>query len=216
MKNHKISLDSLALKEYPVLLDTSALIDYYTQNRDLETLTEKFAKAKECYDFFVLMKNYVQNGSNFYITSLVSNELQMGYSLPFKKSIKKIGGCKNREILELHRKRRDATKARRILDRTFQENDKILKFGGEEQSWYDILYKRNIELKEKYKISESDFDLLISGGALAKTQRTVALVSNDLGIFRARKEILNREKLWSGKFKFFIREDFLNFKKIGR
>ena len=99
MKNHKISLDSLALKEYPVLLDTSALIDYYTQNRDLETLTEKFAKAKEGYDFFVLMKNYVQNGSNFYITSLVSEELKNGYSPSFKKGIKRVRNSIWLEIL---------------------------------------------------------------------------------------------------------------------
>lgn len=215
MENHKISLDSLALKEYPVLLDTSALLDYYTQARNPETSTEKFAKAKEGYDFFVLMKNYVQNGNNFYITSLVSNELQNGYSPPFKKGIKKIGGCKNRETLILHRKRREVAKARRALDRTFQESDKILKFGKDEQSLYDLLYKRNIGLKEKYELSESDFDLLISGGVLAKTGKTIALVSNDLGIFRARKEILNREKLWPNKFKFFIREYFLDYKKIG-
>ena len=216
MKNHKISLDSLALKEYLVLLDTSVLLDYYTKNRDPETLTEKFAKAKEDYDFFVLMKNYVQNGSNFYITSLVSNELQNGYSPSFKKKIKKVGYCADHELLKLHRKRREKNKMKRILEQAFQDNNKILQFEKDEQILYDIIYNRNLGLKEKYKLSESDFDFLVSGGVLAKSGRGVALVSNDGGIFRARKDILNKEKFWPNKFKFFVREDFLGFEKRGR
>ena len=215
-ENHKISLEDLTLIEYPLLLDTSALLSYYTKNRNPETLTEKFDEAKKDYDFFVLMKNYVQNGSNFYITSLVSNELQNGYSPSFKKKIKKVGYCADHELLKLHRKRREKNKMKRILEQAFQDNNKILQFEKDEQILYDIIYNRNLGLKEKYKLSESDFDFLVSGGVLAKSGRGVALVSNDGGIFRARKDILNKEKFWPNKFKFFVREDFLGFEKRGR
>ncbi|MDP2672207.1 MAG: hypothetical protein Q8O84_00145 [Nanoarchaeota archaeon] len=216
MKNPKISLENLALKKYSVLLDTSVFLSYYSKNRNPETLTEKFAEAKEDYDFFVLMQNYVKNGSNFYITPLVSAALQNGYSPNFKKGIKEIGGCKNRELLKLHRKRRERTRAKGILERTFQENDKILQLNKDEQILYDVVYKKHIGLKEEYKLSESDFDFLISGGALAKVGRIVALVSNDGGIFRARKDILKKENICFDKFKFFVREDFLGFEKRGR
>ncbi|MEK6817728.1 MAG: hypothetical protein AABX80_02900, partial [Nanoarchaeota archaeon] len=211
MENHRMSLETLASMEYPVLLDTSVLLGYSNINRNQITLTEKFAKAKESYDFFVLMQDYVKNGSNFCITSLVSEELQNGYSFSLKKSIKKVGYCEDRKLLELHRKRRDSSKEQRILDRTFQENNKILQLRKDEQILYDLIYNGNFELKEKYKLSESNFDFLISGMVLAKANGIAALVSNDKGIFRARKDVLMKENFQFHKVKFFIRENFLSF-----
>lgn len=215
MEKNKVSLENLASAEYPVLLDTSVLLSYYTSNHNPITLSEKLVEAKERYDFFVLIQNYVKKESNFYITPLVLAELQNGFGHSFKKSIKESGSCKNRELLKLHRQRRDKFKQQGRLYNTFQENNKIFQLEKEEKILYDLIYTRNIGLKKKYQLSETNFDFLVSGAVLAEEGKTIALVSNKRGIFYARKDILEKKDFLFKRFKFFIRKDFLDFIKIG-
>jgi len=214
-KNYRVSLEGFALRKCPTLFDTSVLLNYYNRNQNPRTLTEKFAKIEEHYNFFSLMQNYIGKGSNFYITPLISEELQAGHNYSLKKNIKRMGFCRNRELLKLHRKEREGYKKQRRLVETFRDNNKILELREGEKIFYQIFYNRYIELKEKYNLSEADFDFLISGMTLARARCSVALVSNDSDIFHARKDILGEENLWFRKVKFFVRKDFLNFRKIG-
>lgn len=216
MEKYKVSLENLASAEYPVLFDTSVLLSYYTSNHNPRTLSEKFVEAKERYDFFVLIQNYIKKESNFYITPLVLAELQndrLGFC--YKKEIKKNSFFRNSELLKLHRQRRDKFKQQRRLYSTFQDNNKILKLEKEEKNIYDFIYTRNLGLKEKYKLSETNLDFLVSGAVLAEAGKVVALVSNKQGIFYARKDIMMEENLEFKKVKFFVRENFSNFIKIG-
>lgn len=212
MKNNLISLEDLALKPYPIFFDTSALLSHYASKGKPQTLTGKFNQAKELYDFSILMKDYVKNGSNFYITRSVSEELQKGVSPSIKKSIK--GYCKDREFLRLCRKRRESSKAQRSLDRTFQENNKIIQFTGNKQISYDLTYNKGLEIKEKYGLTYTIFDLLISAIDFAKTNGTVGLVSNKKDISFALRDLLKNERIRSRSVKLFVRESFLDFKKM--
>lgn len=216
MEKNKVSLENLASAEYPVLLDTSTLLGYRNSNSNPANLSEKFVEAKERYDFFVLIENYIKKESNFYITPLVLAELQNDrLGSCYKKKIKKASFCENRELLKLYRQRRDKFKQQRRLYRTFQDNNKIFQLKKEEKILYDFIYTRNIGLKKKYKLSETNFDFLVSGAVLAEEGKTIALVSNKKGIFYARKDILEKKDFLFKRFKFFVRENFLDFIKIG-
>ncbi|MBA7524775.1 hypothetical protein ES705_16917 [subsurface metagenome] len=214
-KNYRVSLEGLALRKCPVLFDTSVLLNYLTKNKNSRTLAEKIAKIEEHYNFVSLMQNYIGKGSNFYITPLISEELQAGYNYSIKKNIKRMGFCRNRGLLKLHRKERESYKEQRKLVETFRDKNKILELREGEKIFYQIFYNRYIEFKEKYNLSEADFNFLISGMTLAKARCSVTLVSNDLGIFHARGDIWKEETRWPKKFKFFVRRDFLDFEKIG-
>lgn len=214
-KNYRVSLEGFALGKCPTLFDTSVLLNYFTENKNSRTLAEKIAKIEKHYNFFSLMQNYIGKGSNFYITPLISEELQAGHSYSLKKNIKRMGFCRNRELLKLHRKEREGYKKQRRLVETFRDNNKILELREGEKIFYQIFYNRYIELKEKYNLSEADFDFLISGMTLARARCSVTLVSNDLGIFHARGDIWKEKTRWPKKLKFFVRRDFLDFEKIG-
>ncbi len=214
-KNNLISLGDLALKSYDLLFDTSVIINHYASNHDPRTIEEKFTQVKECHDFFVSMQNYVKPNGNFYLTPLILEELKKRDSCTFKKFLKRKGSYRNRKALMLSRKIRDTLKEQRKLERVLHDNNKILYLEKDQEIIYRLFYDRNIKLKEKYGLSEPDVNFLISGMALARARGTIVLGSNDKGIRCARRVVLRKESIRSRKVKFFIRENFLDFKKIG-
>lgn len=89
-KNYRVSLEEFALRKCPALFDTSVLLNYLTENKNSRILAEKIAEIEGHYNFFSLMQDYIKKGSNFYITPLISEELQAGHSCSLKKILKEL------------------------------------------------------------------------------------------------------------------------------
>lgn len=190
--SNKISLEEFAQKQYPILLDTSALI-ILDKSKIPTNIEKQFPIIEAYYNSLLLMKKYIKKGSNFYITPLVSKEFQA----------KNYNCCK---LLRSYRKINNYEEEKDLIN-VFQDNNKILQFQGIKKNLYDILCERYINLGRGYGLSDANFESLISAITLAKKRISVALVSNDKGIFNARIDILTREHLWSGKVEFFTRNN---------
>jgi len=137
-------------------------------------------------DFFILMKNYIKK-SNFYISYKVIEELQEG---------------------------NDCTE----MIKVFIDNDRIFELNEREQNTYRDLYRKfayfmDDKIMGDKVLSETDFDLQIKGFSRAKKSGPIALASNDLKIYHASKVILKKEDICY-RFEFFIRKNFLIFKRI--
>jgi len=213
------TLEEIAKRDF-VLFDTSSLSNplKVSQSIDSASINEKIIMFEENFQFFCLMKEYLEKGTHFYITQLVFNEIQAGgYSL--KKNIKKhhLRGNieKNRALLDFRRKLREKCKENRSLANLFQDYERVVKLNSNEQQIYDFFYNKYLILKYNYDLSETDFNFLISGISLAKTGKYVTFVSNDFDIFKARRRIVKSEDMLYKTTRFFIRKSFLDFEMMG-
>ncbi len=212
-QNNKFSLEELAKKQYPIIFDSSAIIRSLNGNKKLNTIKEKIEAAKKDRNFYSLIRNYIEK-SNFYISLGVFNELQKSKGYPPKKV--KMISCifpNHKEILNLHRERIKTKKERNRLVNTFLTNNRIFQLNDKEQNSYQYLYNKYLDLKKEYNLSYIDFNILIQGMSRAKKTGPVALASNDYGILKASKVILEKEDICH-KFEIFIRRNFLDFEKI--
>lgn len=210
-----VSLDTLALKKHRVLLDTNIFgssDDSNERGSVCPSFEERYERIQGNFDFILLIEHYLEEGCSFYISSSVFEELQAVH-YPFKRAIKRRGSVENRELLELHRLRRLESKEKRHVANLFQDYGKILHLVGDEQIFYNVLLRRYEELKLTYGLSDTDFDLAISGTALVKTGSSVDLVSNDKGILKAERDIKREEKLFGDRIMIFMRNPSYEFER---
>jgi len=221
-KNGWFSLDQMALK-YPILLmDTCVLEGFKFFKDDPKNILEKEKDLDEKNDAIQIIKDYLNSGGASYITSSVFEEYIPDSNYSYKKSIKNLDTRLNDNqidkelhsgLVSVHRKINRNKKSQRGLVELFEEQGRIIKLDKNEKQLYSIFDKKYSEFKEKYGISETDLNFLISGAILSHKRNPVALVSHDRGIFKAYNEFVNDQGLNSENFGFFIRSDNFKFER---
>lgn len=209
------TLEQVVSKYSIVLMDNSLLSNYLGHKQNAISIEGKGIALEEEYRFTIVLIDYIKKGNPCFITSSVVEEFQARDRYPYKKIIKRDGSCKNRELLKLRRKIRGNCKERRKLIDTFWDSNRILKLSKNEHNLYNLFYRTYSGFLSLYKLSEVDFDLLVSGAVMSQTRESSALASNDVrGIFHAWKHIRKRENISSKQFGFIVREGINDFKKL--
>ena len=214
MGKYVLSLDEIAELKRPALFDVSAFLSVMGQKRNGFSFEDKFSFCKRNCDFYVSMRNKVSEDSYFFITMRVYENLYSGGYYRYKRQIKKPDFFNShRDVLALGRKRREEGQERRRLAQAFFDNEKIISFDEEEQSSYDLFYRRYWFVRKECKLTDADYDFVLSGVVLAKLRFPIDLMSNDMGSLYAKKDLSEREKIRRYNFRFFIRTGKFRFEK---
>lgn len=96
----------------------------------------------------------------------------------------------------------------------------VLKLNISEKEFFNAFHKKYFFLMEQFDLSDPDYSLLLSGLTLSYTRcdsskmEKLALISNDSGIFKSWKFLLNENDCLKDSFHFYNREEFDGFKRM--
>lgn len=213
----KIELESLekVVKDYDYfLIDNCAFQEVIYNTYFPKSLNGKFKRSQLRKKSIEFWKKNLGFYKNFYTTSKVIEEMRGVRHYDYKGSINKYLLKKNHHrILQLQRSIRDTNKEKNRLIMLLEEN-RVLVLNLEEQGIYPYFYNLSHNLKNYYKLSETDFDLLISGRVLSKTRGPSAIISNDFGIVKAWKSLLNKKEFSIESLGFFVRQKLTSFRRL--
>ena len=202
------SLEGVASESPIVLLDTSALLSFLRDTRnaiDFRGKTEHSEIARKSAVFFREHKMR----SNFYVTPGVLNQYLRKQSYPYRKAIRKniSGEGFNPDRVEFYRAMRKDDKERRKLIEEFESNGRVLILNdGEKEFSRD--FDKYLPFKRESGLSETNFDLLVTGMVVSVTRNPVSLISNNFKILEVWKKILIGESVSPRQFGFFFRQKF--------
>ncbi len=210
------TLEELSLEGCPVLVDTSVIMSPLGRNRGDYTSTKgKFYFTGKNREFLIKVRKYIENGSKFYITELIRQEIRGGRSYPYRKIIREEGGCKYRKLLDLRRLIVKEEKDKGRLAESFRDNNRIIILNKEEEKFYKELSNKYERTRKRYSLSSTDFDLLLKGVVLALMSNPISLLSNDYSIFYLRNKLLNENYyLIERDIRFFKRKGFFDFESL--
>jgi hypothetical protein len=138
-------------------------------------------------------------GAGIYFTEGIYNELENGIHRIL------MPPHANKEALrmagEFHRKVNEYNKKLRFFLSCIMENDRVLNL--KDNVFYRDYSSKYNSLKDKFKLSDADFDLLISGMAIVQSGKNTAIISNDYGILNAYFKAIYGEGLHPFEFGFF-------------
>ncbi|PIN90604.1 hypothetical protein COU57_03035 [Candidatus Pacearchaeota archaeon CG10_big_fil_rev_8_21_14_0_10_32_14] len=182
-----------------VLFDTCTL-----SPRVSETRSGQMRRLQEEESFARTLQQEVNNGGHIYFTEKVMVEafdtLGLSRQIRFVK-----GMSKNQrkfyppEVTYLRTKQELERLASYICN-----NKKVLMLSKDEKGLYKLVEDEVMFLREKYSLSQTDFDLLLSGEVLSNTRGSVAILSRDNGIYHAWQELSRLESRLIEEFGFFI------------
>ncbi len=214
IKNKIEKLENISSNYSCVLIDNCAFqecLRYIKKPQDILGKTKYYETQKESFYFW---KKNIENFENLYTTLGVFNEIGNHNSEKYKKKIKKrYFHDKHPGVLKLRRVIRDKNKEERGLINYLEFLQRIINLNKEEKM-YNRFFDSYSYFKEKYGLSNVDFDFLISGGILSKTRGSSALISNDFNIAKAWRNFLDLEKISKTKFDFFNRLDISVFERL--
>lgn len=215
------NLEELAESGRTILIDTSVVLSPYDADEKNMRISEKSDKAKDDVGFIMQLGSAIKKSSEIYFTRMVFDEIKSAayeHKVPYGK--KKSKGINPEEkwsigLLELYRtkKKRGALLKNLVLN---CEYDKIISLNSEEseeKKYYDYLASRYADLKTKHKISDADWEFLVSGVTLS-TNRNVALISNDNGIVSTWNDFLKYKEAEIKALEFYRRMWHSNLKKL--
>ena len=205
----EIDLDFFARDYDFILVDTCALQSINLKCNENNELDIDFRKIiqKDEFMFLDFLKKKKENSSNFYFTPSIPSEINLkSHRFNYKKIIKRVNKLENYDT-ELLRLIRDNKKLRRLI--TDDSLGNILQLDSMEIKLYKTISDEYpyLPLKGESNISPVDYDFLINGAVLFCTRGSTALLSNDIGIFWAMKELSCRN-IKNRKFDFFLRKNF--------
>ncbi|MDA3854825.1 MAG: hypothetical protein PF569_01105 [Candidatus Woesearchaeota archaeon] len=184
-----------------VLVDTSSFnphSDFYSDedNMNLEN-RKKILLTKISY--LNKIKELVEL-DNFYITRDVEGEIIKGINYKdYKKKFKKKTRIVKKLLLQPELIKRQSKKLTQILN-ILTNNNRVVSPEIKSIKEYRHSYERHQNLVNWYKLSNTDYDLLITGLTLSFYQNKVGVVSLDKGILNAWKEIDRRENIQNKTF----------------
>jgi hypothetical protein len=203
------------------IFDTSTIVSVLGKDSPdcpLDTIEKRKDFLDKSSEFLRKIRGYIASRHNLLTTTFVLEELLSRKTYHYKKSIKKEGQCGDRNLLNLRRAIKENERERRRVANAFNDNQRILVLNDGMRRIYDEKSAEYSALREKYGLSETDFDLLIKGMALAMASKPAVLVSNDFKIFHARNEIIkdnfgNKPYLirYAG---FLVRRDYFRFERL--
>lgn len=211
------SLEELASEDCRILFDTSAIINPLGKGRkyfDFKAVREKADFKEQNNNFLRDVTSYIINKGNFFVTGYVLEEISNYPNYDYKKIIKKEGHCRDKELLRLRRMIKKEEQNKRRMVNAFIDNNKLVVLEDEMKKLYERISEKYQGLKEKYKLSDTDFDFLLTGITFAMASVPVIFVSNDYKIFYARNKILRGNCLEEHDVRFFTRVDFFKFNPL--
>lgn len=201
------SLEKISLKYSLVLIDTCALKNFLPF-KGVESSLEDDG------EFIHLLENYLENRRNFYVTSRVLNEYRslICDCYFFKNNPRK--GNNEEELQQLFFKKIEENEQKKNIILSFKENNRILNLVKDKREIYNSLYEKYFSIAEEKGLSETDFDLFLSGAVLSKSRRGSAIISNDFGIVYVWNNFLKQEKTNLNEFGFIIRRGANHFEVL--
>ncbi len=204
------TLKDLSLENRLLIVDASAIMAPLGTNRENLRLKEKINLTEGNKRFLGDMIKYIENGSNFYITQPVLEEIYEG--------------CKYKKTSDPYGLIEEEEKERERLADSFKDNKKIIVLDRNKEDMYVCISEKYKWIGKKRGLSCADFDLLIKGLTLSITSKPVKILSNDYHVFYARNDILQRinshekkiynRELGDKDIGFFNRIGFFDFKSL--
>ncbi len=208
MKNKRtlIHLDDLCKEFQILLLDTSAIVSpldrEFKGNRLIDRINLKKAEGASS----VFFNKCLKEKGVFYITQKVFDECYREENPPIREALAKY------ENMKLSKKEKkyfgsicSLKKERSSLLKSFKKYKKIINLDNPESKRYQEVFRRNFSLKSKNKLSDVDYDLLITGAVLSQTRGETAVLSNDFPLLYSYNALVNKEKIDFVNYGFFIR-----------
>ncbi|MFH1308303.1 MAG: hypothetical protein ABIH72_05615 [archaeon] len=219
-ESEKTALDELVQDYSLCLFDTSALICPMGKNERERRLFEEedfyksARKLNSAVQFYKYLEALIVQGENILVTQKVLDEFSHKLYFHIKKFLRQMGQFEypGAELCEA-RARKVESKGRRGLVESIQTYNKILDLSLKERGMYNRYHQAYFYLPEKFKLSEADIDVLISGAVLANTRGKTCIISNDTGISRAWRKFMHYSHIEDGQLDFFIRGGFIDFSK---
>ncbi len=214
LKRSSLSLEEIGSKYNVVLADTCSLLSSLEERDSIYLQNDRLKRAAIRHDSFYrsaeYFYNFVMSGGELYATSRIINEYTPSSRGDYQKKVKRnnddLSKERKRIALECSRSIRDSHRMRRkLIDFLFTEG-RIL--NEEENPEYKRLSSRFESFKSS--ISETDYDLLITGATRSRETPT-AIVSNDFQILTFWKKVLRGENIDPSQLGFFFRKEFSSF-----
>ncbi|MFA6023374.1 MAG: hypothetical protein WC781_04780 [Candidatus Pacearchaeota archaeon] len=180
------TIENLVKSGETILFETSAVLNSYIMDEKAMELPKKIDKANNDTYFYESLKNYINEDCEIYFTRSTIEQLTDAAQAGNDYRKKKIRNLKThdgvgRQLLDLHRarKKRNVT-LKRLIDFA-EDKDRIINL-DKSSCLYRGLTLEYSKLKEKYKLSDANWDFIASG-AISSKDKKINLVSNDSGIF---------------------------------
>jgi len=147
------TLKKLSLENCSVLFDTTVIMHPLGKSRgDFSDIKDKIDFIKDNIGFLVETRQYIERGSNFYITEPVRKEIREGDSYSrshLERIIRREGQCENKGLLKLRRLIVEKKEEKGRLTESFRNKNKIITFGRNEEEFYNMIFKKYRESGEK-------------------------------------------------------------------
>jgi hypothetical protein len=212
--NEMKSLQEICLECPLVLVDTSAILNSYSRNGE-SSLQGFFPPLGRDYKniHVELFKNFLLEGGKVLITELILDELALS-SYNHKKAMKEKGSRYDPVFVQKSRDWEKRDKIRNSLSNLFSEKDCLLSLDAWELEFYGLLKERYVRFKDRFGLSESNYDILLQGFVTSSCRGPSVLVTNDSGIKKAWQGILGNVPLSEKRYSLFERMDQDTFLKV--
>ena len=219
-EGRSIGLEEIVSNFKNLIFDTSSLRGYFRKSSfdfRYKKGTEKvFEDNRELYKRIL---EYLDKDKHIFITEKVLDEVSKIFKYKYSKTIKNLKRIQNqipdyREQLQYHRKLKGFIKDIRKLIRSFETNLNVLNLNKDQEEIYETLWDSYEHLQENYKLSYTDYDLLLSNIILAGTNGSCALISNDIPMAKVWGNIILDLNISNSDAGFFIRREGLKFRKF--
>ncbi len=212
-KFSSVSLEGIMSSYDFVIFDTCAISETFGKYfKECKTHYEALTHVNNTINFEKHIKEKVAGGSNIYITSGVYDEIFDVESYSVKRTAKINDGKIRRNLIPVSRAIKESRKTLRQLAKTFLDNNRILNFKNRGNKFYEKLSHRHVHLKDKLGLSETDFDIIISGLYLKETERSSAVLTNDAKLCDAGYAILFGGDISPKNLDFLLGLDLMNLK----
>ncbi len=221
--NKEYTFDEIIQNYSLVLIDTSTLSNSLGANKYLHTLSGIGTVLEEEHQFRMDLIHYLERDFPIYITPLVCKEYDVMVNCGYIRPIEVIDGKNQISRIDFLKRRKMNSRSEEKDLFKILEKECIYRLKEEKQiDLYDRFSKRYSwfknegfleEFNMKEPLSETDFDLLISAAVLSKSEKALALLTNDYGILKTWSRLCRDGRISPRKFELFMRHFPVFFKK---
>jgi len=205
-KGPLVHLDDLCEEFEILLVDTSALIRPLDKEVKKSKLIDRINSERMESDSSIFFNKCLKEKGVFYITSEIFQECYKGKPLLIREVLSKYDGLKlSKKEKEYFSSVCSLKKERSHLLKSFKKEKKIISLNDLEERKYQEIFKKNLYLKKINRLSNVDYDLLITGAVLSMARENTAVLSNDFPLLYAYQSLIREGSFDREKYGFFIR-----------
>jgi hypothetical protein len=202
------SLKDISKRYSRVLLDASVLRKHpFAVCLGSDDLARKLDVLDAQRNSAGLLRRYILELENLYITEMVLKDFWAPRARKTRLSLIESSG--EEEFLNLARKLKEVSEAKKDLFATLSDPKRIIELNTMQECDYKIYHDANAELIDPNKLRDVDYDLLIKGFVLGRKvgRETTAILSNHFGMGKSWSSLRRRYYLSPSQFGFFKRND---------